>query len=265
MKKALLLLLTVAGFSAVQAQTCVRDSSVLQNDSVIIAPRPYTEDTYPYYALAQACIGQPYLQSFTLEVPSSFTYQNFTLPITSASIATSGALSGQPAGITYLCDLPNCVFNSNTLGCILLYGTPTAANTADTFSLAIAATINSAIGPVPITFPGAVAPGSYFLILNAANNCASSAYDLNSQIIGIKNQPNPFSQQTTIEVESVVTGDFQFEVFDLVGKRMHQQPVRLFQGNNQFTFDAGSLPDGTYFYTLSNQEGKVSRVMVVAR
>jgi len=264
MKKVLLLLLTVVCFSAVQAQTCVRDSSVLQNDSVIIAPRPVT-DTYPFYDLAQACIGQPYLQSFTLKVPASFTFQGFTLPITSAQIATTGAVSGQPVGITYLCDPPNCVFNANTLGCILLYGTPTAANVADTFSLAIAATINSSIGPVPITFPGAVAPGSYFLVLNAANNCSSSAYDLNSQIIDIKNQPNPFSGQTTIDVESIVTGDFQFEVFDLLGKRMHQQNIRLFQGNNQFTFDAGNLADGTYFYSLSNKEGKVTKVMVVAR
>jgi hypothetical protein len=217
------------------------------------------------YALAQACIGQPYLQSFTLEVPTSFTFQGIPLPISSASIATSGALSGQPAGITYLCDPPNCMFNAGTLGCILLYGTPTAANVADTFNLTINATISSGFGPIPIAFPGPVAPGNYYLILNAANNCSSSAYDLNSQIIGIQNQPNPFSQQTTIDVESVVTGEFQFEVFDLLGKRMHQQNVHLYQGNNQFTFDAGNLADGTYFYSLSNKEGKVSRVMVIAR
>lgn len=264
MKKFLLLLFTVASFAAVQAQTCVRDSSVLQNDSVIITPRPYT-DTYQVYALAEACIGQPYLQSFTLEVPASFTFQGIMLPITSASIATSGALTGQPTGITYLCDPPNCVFNAGTLGCILLYGTPTAANTPDTFSLTIAATIQTAFAPVPITFPGAVAPGNYYLILNAANNCVSSSYDLNSQIVGIKNQPNPFGQQTTIEVESITAGDFQFEVFDLLGKRMHQQNIRLIEGTNQFTFDAGTLADGTYFYSLSNREGKVSKVMVIAR
>lgn len=264
MKKVLLLLLTVLSFVAVQAQTCVRDSSVLQEDSTIILPRPYT-DSYPFYDLAVACIGQPYLQSFTLNIPSTFTFQGIQIPLTSASIATSDAVEGLPVGITYLCDPPNCVFNANTLGCILLYGTPTAANTPDSFDLVINATVNTAFGPVPITFPGPVAPGSYSLIVNAANNCVSSAYDLNSQIIGIKNQPNPFSQQTTIEVESVVGGDFQFEVFDLLGKRMYQQNIRMIQGTNQFTFDAGSLADGTYFYSLSNKEGKVTRVMVVAR
>ncbi len=264
MKKVLLLLFTVASFAAVQAQTCVRDSTVLTDTAAVIHPRPYS-DTYQVYDLAHACIGQPYLQSFSLAVPTSFTFQGITLPITSASIATSGALTGQPVGITYLCDPPNCVFNAGTLGCILLYGTPTAANTADTFSLTISATIQTAFAPVPITFPGAVAPGNYCLILDAAGNCVSSAYDLKSEIVGIKNQPNPFGQQTTIEVESVTTGDFQFEVYDLVGKRLHQQTISLNEGTNQFTFDAGNLADGTYFYSLSNREGKVSRVMVIAR
>jgi hypothetical protein len=264
MKKVLLLLLTVGSFAAVQAQTCVRDSSVLQEDSTIILPRPYT-DSYPFYDLAEGCIGQPYLQSFTLSIPGTFTFQGIPIQLTSASIATSGAVMGLPVGITYLCDPPNCVFNANTLGCILLYGTPTAANTPGNFDLVINATVTTTFGPIPITFPGAVAPGSYTLILNAANNCASSAYDLNSQIIDIKNQPNPFSQQTTIDVESVVTGDFQFEVYDLLGKTLHQQNIRLFQGTNQFTFDAGNLSDGTYFYSLSNKEGKVTKVMVVAR
>lgn len=264
MKKFLLLLFTAASFVAVQAQTCVRDSSVLLNDSVIISPLPYS-DNYQVYALAHACIGQPYLQSLTLEVPSSFTFQGITLPITSANIATSGALSGQPAGITYLCDPPNCVFNANTLGCILLYGTPTAANTPDIFDMVIAATIQTQFVPLPITLPRDVAPGNYYLILEAANNCVSSAYDLNSQIVGIKNQPNPFGQQTTIDVESVVTGGFQFEVFNLLGKRMHQQTVHLFTGNNQFTFDAGNMADGTYFYSLSNRDGKLTKVMVIVR
>ncbi len=264
MKKFLVLLFTVASFAAVKAQTCLRDSSVLLNDSVIISPLPYS-DNYEVYALAHACIGQPYLQSFTMNVPSSFSFQNITLPITSVNIATSGALSGQPAGITYLCDPPNCVFNANTLGCILLYGTPAAANTPDTFDLVIAATIQTQLIPVPISFPGPVTPGNYYLILDAAGTCVSSAYDLNSQIVGIKNNPNPFDQQTTIEVESVVTGDFQFEVFNLLGKRMHQQTVHLFTGNNQFTFDAVNMAEGTYFYSLSNRNGMVTKVMGIMR
>ena len=264
MKKVLLLLITVASFAAVQAQTCIRDSSVLLNDSVIISPLAYTTAN-PNYNLALACIGQPYLQPFTLEVPPTFTFQGITLPITSASLATTGAISNLPAGISYLCDPPNCTFPAGTLGCILLYGTPTAANMPDTFDLSIAATIQTAFAPVPITFPGPIAPGNYYLILNAANNCVSSAYDLNSQIIGIKNQPNPFGQQTTIDVESITSGDFQFEVFDLLGKRVQQQNIRIIEGNNQFTFDAGNLANGTYFYSLSNRDGKVSRVMVIAR
>lgn len=269
MKKSLLLLFTVASFAAVQAQICVSDSTILLNDTLIVTPQPYSNN-YQVYALAHACIGQPYLQSFTLNIPDTLMLTGVPIPlqITNFSIATTGALSNLPTGITYLCEPPNCVFPANSLGCILLYGTPTANNVADTFSLSFTIYIQSLLFPfpVPFTFPEAVLPGStYFLILDPAGNCVSSAYDLHSQILGIKNMPNPFGQQTIIEVQAATTSNFQFEVYDLLGQSMHRQNVHLFEGINQFTFDAGALPDGTYFYSLSNQEGKVTKVMVIAR
>jgi hypothetical protein len=267
MKKSLLPILLLFVFAAAQAQTCVRDSTVLQ-DTTVISPFPYTP-AYPVNELNPACIGQPYSQSFTIEVPAIFVFNGVNLPLTSASIATTGAISGLPAGVTYLCDPPNCVFNANTLGCILLYGTPTPNNTApDTVNLSINAIVATPFASLPVAFPGPIAPGNYFLEIYPAGSTAcssSSTDDLSGQIASIQNQPNPFGQQTLISVESKVTGDFLFQVFSLTGQRLHEQPLRLFEGSNQFNFDAGALPDGTYFYTLSNQEGKISRLMVVAK
>lgn len=255
--------------SSAHAQTCVRDSTVLLYDSVYISPAPYTTNN-PNYNLAVACIGQPYNQSFTIDVPTQFNYLGIQVTIINANMPTTGAISGLPSGITYLCDPPNCVFNASTLGCVLLYGTPNnPAQAPDTSDLVISANILGIVfgsqQTIPVAFPGPIAPGNYYLILRTAAGCASAAYDLNSPIVSVKNTPNPFSDATTINVVSEVSGDFNFEVFDMLGRSLYTQPVNLMTGENQFTFEAGNLANGSYYYVISNAEGKVSRMMVIAR
>jgi Secretion system C-terminal sorting domain len=265
MKKNVLLTLVLCMLisAQVQSQTCVRDSSLLAVDTLFISPRPYTAAN-PVYGLGTACIDKAYSKSVTIKVPPTFVFQGITLNITNASIATTGAVLNLPTGLTYLCDPPNCVFNANTLGCILLYGTPTnAAQAPDTLDLKIKATITSAFGPLNIDFPGPIAPGNYYLPIYPAANCISDADDLQGQLSQIRNIPNPFTGQTTIEIVSAVQGEFSFEVFDIVGKRLHQQTIKVIEGNNQFTFDAGDMANGVYFYSVGNATGKVVRKMIV--
>ncbi|MFN0173155.1 MAG: T9SS type A sorting domain-containing protein [Saprospiraceae bacterium] len=264
MKKTLILLcaLFCAVSIAAQPPICMRDSVIYGApiDS-LLWPLPY-KPTAPFYNLNDACIDLPYAQSVTVNVPNSY----LNIAVTHVSIATTGAISDLPIGLTYACDPPNCVFNANTLGCIILYGTPTNANVApDTFDLGITATVFTALGPIPITFPGQVAPGSHYYLKLKPSNCLVGSYDLGSQFTLLKNAPNPFGGQTLITAESLVEADFQFEVFDLLGQRVYTDQVRLEVGRNEFTFDAGSLANGAYFYSLSNREGKAVRRMVVAR
>ena len=264
----LLCAILMAASLSSNAQVCVRDSSLLM-DTLFISPRPYTA-AYPVYGLAAACIGQPYSQSVTIKIPPTYTFMGIPIVITNANITTTNAITGLPTGISYLCDPPNCVFNANTLGCILLYGTPSnPAQAPDTLDLKIKANIVGTVfgspANIPIDFPGPIAPGNYYLRMFSAGNCLSAAYDFGSPITSVKNTPNPFDQMTLIEVESGVAGGFHFEVHNLLGQRVHSQMVELATGANQFTFDAGQLPNGTYYYSLSNPAGKVSKMLVVSR
>lgn len=267
MKKGLLLLCAVMWMTASFAQgtICVRDSNLLKVGG-LLSPAPYTPDS-PFYNLNIACIDKPYTQPVTVNVPSVFVYQGIQIPLTSVSIPTTGAVSNLPVGLTYNCDPPNCVFQANTLGCILIYGTPTSANTPDTFDLNITANVSTPFGIIPLTFPGTTAPGShYYLILRSAADCLGSAtYNLNGELPSIKNTPNPFSAQTSIEIESLVNGAFQFDVFDLLGQRVYAETIQIFEGKNQFTFDAGELANGAYYYTISNAKGMAARRMLVSR
>lgn len=256
----LLFALLCALTAAAQAPNCVRDSSILVSGG-LLSPAPYTPAD-PSYNLNDACINHPYNQSVTINVPNSFQ----GIPVTKVSIATSNAISDMPVGLTYACDPPNCVFNANTLGCIVLYGTPTTANIApDTFDLGITATVSTAFGDIPITFPGQVAPGSHYYLALKTPECLVGTYDRGNQFTLLKNMPNPFGNQTVITAESLNAGDFQFEVYDLLGQRVYAQTLRLEVGRNEFTFDAGDLSNGAYFYTLSNRDGKAARRMVIAR
>jgi hypothetical protein len=171
MKQIYLSLLALLFTASLHAQTtqCMRDSSLLMNDTVFVSPRPYTA-SYQVYALAPACINQPYTQSVTIKVPATFTYLGTPIPLTSASIATSGAVTGLPTGISYTCDPPSCVFNANTLGCILLSGTPNnPAQAPDTTDLIINASVQAFGTGIPIQFPGPIAPGNYYFVLAQAN------------------------------------------------------------------------------------------------
>jgi len=265
MKKALPLLFLFFALipNLAQAQMCVRDSNILVVGG-LLSPAPWSPDS-AFYNLALACINEPYNQSVTINVPPTITFMNFTVPIVNVSIPTSNGIGNYPAGMTYLCDPPNCVFNANTLGCILMFGTPTNANTApDTLDLELTATVLTSLGPLPVIFPGNdLAPDDhYYLILNPTGECTSSASDLNSPFSALRAVPNPVSHQTRIEVQSSQSGVFQFEVFNLVGKRVFVQTVQLYEGANQFTFDAGSLATGAYMYSLGNAEGRSVRRLV---
>jgi hypothetical protein len=260
MKKTLSILFVLAFAAMSFAQTCARDSSLIQSGA-LLSPAFWDEATMQYN-LADACISHPYNQSVTVNVP--LTYSGFQL--LNVSVAATGAVSNLPIGVSYSCDPPNCVFAAGTLGCIRIFGTPTAANVApDTLDLGITTTVNTLIGGIPLIFPGQL-PGNnhYYLALKDAQ-CLVGTYDQNPSIGFVKNSPNPFSTETTITVESLVPGEYAFEVFDLVGQRVHTQAIQLDAGVNEFTFDGKNLANGSYFYSLGNRDGRVSRRLVIAR
>jgi hypothetical protein len=263
MKKSLPFLFVVAFAGNILAQNCVRDSSLLMSGA-LLSPA-YWDTVTMQYNLNDACIGVAYNQYVTVNVPA--TYEMF--PLVSVSVATTGAITDLPAGLTYSCDPPNCVFNAQTLGCIRIFGTPTTGNliVPDTFDLGITTSIltSSFPFPIPLTFPSGL-PGNnhYYLALKDAQ-CLVGTYDQNTSIGYVKNAPNPFSAETNISIESRTNGDFQFEVFNLLGSRVHHRTVRLEEGMNTVVFDGSQLPNGSYFYTIGNREGKVSRRLVIAR
>ena len=259
MKKVLPILITMMLATVSFAQNCVRDSSILQSGA-LLSP-PYWDTVGRKYALADACINNPYNQSITVNVPLAF--QN--IPLSSVTIATSGAVSNLPVGLTYSCDPPNCVFAAGSLGCIRMFGTPTSANMApDTLDLGLTVTVNTLLGGIPLIFPSQLPGNNHYYLALKDEQCLVGTFDPNADLGYIKASPNPFSAETVIYVESLIPGDFNFEVFNIVGTRVHARTVRMAVGENQIVFDGSELPSGSYFYSIGNVNGRIARPLIIA-
>ena len=71
--------------------------------------------------------------------------------------------------------------------------------------------------------------------------------------------------QTTIEMTSLVSGDFQFKVMDMAGRVVQQQPIQLQVGYNAFQLDVNDLNNGMYLYTLSDGRAMIFEKMIVEK
>lgn len=249
--------------AAVTAQTCVRDSSIL-TDSLFIKPKQWTVADPTIYT-APACINESYNESITFNVPDVIALGGFTFPLQKVTVAPTGAVSGMPVGLSYTCDPPNCEFLANTLGCMLVSGTPTAANAPGDYEITIQITAFSLITQT-LNFPADLAPSDkYYISVRNTGQCVSGTNDLADQIFSVNTAPNPFSQFTQVNIDAATGGQYLFEVYNLLGKKVQEQTLDLAAGMNQFTFDAGELPNGSYIYTIGNRQGRVSRTFVIQR
>jgi hypothetical protein len=256
MKKIIILFLAITlSTTFLSAQDCVRDSSILTTGDLFL-PAPWTPAA-PVYNLASACIGEAYQQSLTLSVPTTFTFAGTTLSINSMSIATGGAIINYPAGMTYTCDPPNCVFVAGTLGCILLHGTPSADNPApDTVDLNFNALISSFLD-IPLQLPSSLDASSHlYLTIRPSSECSVTSTDDAASQMELQAIPNPFSGQTQIAIQSKQSGNFQLEIFDLLGHPVHSEKVALTAGMNQISYDGHDLVTGIYFFSISGEGSK---------
>lgn len=70
----------------------------------------------------------------------------------------------------------------------------------------------------------------------------------------IKTTPNSFNPNTTIDYSIKSTGLVTLKVYDMLGTEVASLVnEREEPGSYSVTFDAGNLPSGIYFYTLTSE------------
>ncbi len=263
MQKFLLSILALAFASNLSAQ-CVPDPAYA--DSIGVFPLPYDAAANPDGGIKDcAIIGENFEFVFTVAVSDTFTFGGFPLPLD--SVVVNNVL-GLPAGLNYACSPGNCHFKKNTSGCAVITGTPTAANAPGDYDLTIEATIYTAsvLGAQMLSFPNdQIAPGKYTIKVLAAGSapCISGTNERLASQISITTQPNPTSGDLQININSKVTGEFEMQVVDLLGNKIHRENVAVLNGANTLQFDGSHLPNGIYLLTLRNGSGIIAQKFTV--
>ena len=262
------------GFGQLTAQvTCEPDTVGLPED-FLINPLPYNAESNPTGGInTAAVVGAEFQYVLTFKTPPTFEVSGVgSFDVNSIELATEGALSNLPASMDYACNPPNCVFEKDSIGCLVIFGTPEMAEAGETslvYDVGVTTLVSTTLTNIPFTFPNTLFPGNYFLCVKANDDVPDCEFlladsdDLEGRVAGMFNRPNPAAGLTDIVINSNESGRFLLTVHDLLGRQLHGQVLELIEGTNQFTFDASELANGMYIYTLSDGRARLSRKMVV--
>lgn len=78
-----------------------------------------------------------------------------------------------------------------------------------------------------------------------------------------QNAPNPFTENTEITFSSTINETIQFTVIDVLGREVYSIEINAAIGENKISFN-GRLDAGTYFYSVSNDNYRATKKMVVS-
>ncbi len=81
-----------------------------------------------------------------------------------------------------------------------------------------------------------------------------------------QNYPNPFNSSTIISYSIPLSGFVKIKIFDITG-RVVSEPVKEYKnaGNYSFSFDAGMLSAGIYFYRLETEKYSEAKKMIITK
>ncbi len=262
--------LAMASMSVMAQNTpCVPDETL--QDSIGVFPLPFDEVTNPEGGITEiACINNPYEFVFTIVIGDTLVVSGSSIVIDSIQFSTDTALVGMPTGLTYECSTPDCKFFRDSIGCLVIKGTPDGSNSPGVYPLSITGTIFSGAIAAELTFPNElIAAGSYDIQLEEANsaNCMTSS-TLNiwdKSQLDLQFYPNPTTGYGTLNVEAPTTGVYQFRLFNLLGREIFYAPMQLNKGKNQMDMDFSFLADGMYLYNLSNGKSQLTKRLMVKK
>ncbi len=226
-----------------------------QNLSAQCTPVPFSgiSLTSPDTAqgLSDAVETQAYSQVIHVRIPADTNYNGAVIPIDSAGILS---VTGMPASLSWLSNSASDYWPGDTFGCIIIQGTPTVGE-AGNYILSIVVAVNALGTALPFTM-------SYdFVVLDAS----FAGIDINktSEFHVYQNQPNPFSQSTTINYFMPKADNLEFKVYDIVGNCVVNISQSASKGKNTIQLNRDNLASGIYIYELSNGKSTLRKRMII--
>ncbi|MCP4120651.1 MAG: hypothetical protein GY751_02735, partial [Bacteroidetes bacterium] len=218
------------------AQNCTPDPAYA-GGSAGVYPLPYDPATNPDGGIDEiACIGQPYEFTFT-SVSDTFIFQGNTYVLDSFILT---GVSGLPEGLDFACEPSNCTLYFGEMGCMSIYGTPTAANAPGEYPLTINGTAFLPGFTFNLTFPNpSISPGTYSITLEdpGSPNCSGCGLSATTSVENASCSTSCDGSATIIP--SGGTGPYEYLWDEASG--------------NQTTATITNLCPGDYSVTVSDQ------------
>lgn len=190
-----------------------------------------------------------YSEEATILVPEEY------LPGVFLHHITLAAIDNLPTGISWESNAVNNEFLAGNYYCIVLAGTPTEV---DVFHLKIVVDVYIDLNGQAVYYGQIIDSTSLAMIIRED----FGVKDPIDYITIDGSFPNPFSDLTSIRFESKQGGKVQFEVYSLLGEKIHMQDVNSRPGENTIIFRGDMLPAGAYCYVLRNNNFSVSRIFI---
>jgi hypothetical protein len=270
------LLFILANQGIAQDPVCEPDTSYA-DDLPGVYPGPYHPVLFPDGGIEDiACINHPFELTLTAVIKDSIDFQGLQIKLNYLEIEEDGFLN-LPEGLNYACNPPNCKFEANTLGCMILTGTPLDVNAVGTYDLQLKSTIVALNGLITVTdtLPGFLIPDShYYLELEGedSENCQElSVNDLFLEDLGFELLNNPVSDQISVEFNLRTSSDFRLELLDLNGRVLLSKTGKG-KGYQRQNLDASALtslrsggqgPGAYYLLRLITERGLASKKVLI--
>lgn len=198
---------------------------------------------------ASGCVGIPYEQLVTAVVPEDTTVFVGPFPVTlTFDSVVVASVTGLPAGFTFACNdaqnvnspVDGCAFEGNTIGCLLISGTPTIADTG-THLLNFTLDAYLAGG----TTPSFTYDLSFYKIV--IGNCGLSLSENKGSQFSL--YPNPVADQFTLEGLSGLKIS-EISICNAEGKILKSyEPVI---SSSSFALNVENLKAGMYFVHIAH-------------
>ncbi len=164
------------------------------------------------------------------------------------------SFQGLPPGFSYTPDRPTGFWPGGTKGCVLISGTH-----PDVGEFPLVIELEGYGGPFSMPF----ILGYYKIVIDSTHLSVEPLEKLSFELF--QNAPNPFFSTTKISFYSDINETYIFNVFNMIGKVVYTKKIDAIKGLNTYSFDAQDLPDGFYFYQMSDGIRSQTKRMIVSQ
>ena len=90
-----------------------------------------------------------------------------------------------------------------------------------------------------------------------------SSFSQQKSIDSMVASPNPFTNNTTIFINSKVSQNVILTVRNVLGKTVYSKKIKVTNGRNSIPFDRNDLKSGMYIYAIQSNKEVISKRFVI--